>query len=43
MRFKVIVAKWYHMATKIWVNIGSGDGFLHDATKQLPEPFLTYL
>ena len=25
----------------IWVNIGSGDGFLPDGTKPLPEPMLT--
>ena len=42
MRFELIETKWYYMATEIWVYIGSGDGFLHDATKQLPEPLLTY-
>ena len=26
------------MATKIWVNIGSGNGLLPDGTKPLPEP-----
>ena len=26
------------MATLVWVNIGSGDGFLHGGTKPLPEP-----
>ena len=30
------------MATKIWVNIGSGNGLLPDGTKPLPEPMLTY-
>ena len=30
------------MATKIWVNIGSGNGLLPDSTKPLPEPVLTY-
>ena len=29
------------MATKIWINIGSGDGLLRDGTKPLPEPLLT--
>ena len=29
------------MATKIWVNIGSGNGLLPDGTKPLPEPMLT--
>ena len=29
------------MATKIWVNIGSGNGLLSDDTKPLPEPVLT--
>ena len=30
------------MATRIWVNIGSGNGKLPDGTKPLPEPMLTY-
>ena len=30
------------MATKIWVNIGSGNGLLPDGTEPLPEPMLTY-
>ena len=30
-----------HMATEIWVNIGSGNGLLPDSTKPLPEPMLT--
>ena len=29
------------MATKSWVNIGSGNGLLPDSTKSLPEPMLT--
>ena len=29
------------MVTKIWVNIGSGNGLLPDGTKPLPEPMLT--
>ena len=33
--------KWHHMATEIWVNIGSGNGLLPDGTKPLPEPMLT--
>ena len=28
------------MATGIWVNIGSGNGWLPDGTKPLPEPML---
>ena len=32
---------WHHMATEIWVNIGSGNGLLPDGTKPLPEPMLT--
>ena len=30
-----------YMATRIWVNIGSDNGFLLDGTKPLPEPKLT--
>ena len=29
------------MGTKIWVNIGSGNGLLPDSTRSLPEPMLT--
>ena len=29
-----------HMATEIWVNIGSNNGLLADVTKPLPEPIL---
>ena len=36
-----IVALWRHMATEIWVNIGSGNGLLPDGSKPLPEPVLT--
>ena len=32
---------WRHMATEIWVNIGSGNGLVPDGTKPLPEPMLT--
>ena len=30
------------METQILVNIGSGNGFLPDGTKPLPEPMLNY-
>ena len=39
---QLIVALWHHMATEVWVNIGSGNGLLPDGTKPLPEPMLTY-
>ena len=39
---KHIVAWCRHMATQIWVNIGSGNGLLPDGTKPLPEPMLTH-
>ena len=32
----------YHMALKIFVNIGSGNDLVHDGTKPLPELMLTY-
>ena len=32
----------HHMATYIWVNIGTGNAFLPDGTKPLPAPVLTY-
>ena len=35
------VAEWCHMATRICVNIGSGNGLLPDGTKPLPEPNLS--
>ena len=38
---KLIGAKLRHMATEIWVNIGSGNGLLPDFTKPLPETMLT--
>ena len=28
------------MKTEIWVNIGPGNDFMPDGTKQLPEPML---
>ena len=34
------MAKWHHMATEIWVNIGLGNGLLPDGTKPSPEPML---
>ena len=36
------LALWRHMATQIWVSIGSGDGLLSDGTKQFPEPMLIF-
>ena len=39
---QLIEAYWRHMATYIWVNIGSGKGLLPDGTKPLPEAMLTY-
>ena len=39
---QLIVAKWRHMATEVWVNIGSGNGLMPDGTKPLPEPMLNY-
>ena len=41
MLSEIFVAWWHHMATEILVNIGSGNGLLHDGTKPLPEPMLT--
>ena len=41
IKVELIVALWRHMATEIWVNIGSGNGLLPDGTKPLPEPILT--
>ena len=35
------MAWWCHMATWIWVKIGSGNGLLPDGIKSLPEPMLT--
>ena len=34
-------AEWCYSFEKICVNIGSGNGLLHDGTKPLPEPMLT--
>ena len=36
------VALWRHMATEIWVHIGSGNGLLPDGTKPLPEIWLIF-
>ena len=38
----LIEAYWRHLATAIWVNIGSGSGLVPDGTKPLPEPILNY-
>ena len=37
------MAQWRHIATNIWVNIGSGNGLFPGGTKPLPEPVFTYL
>ena len=37
-----IVAQWRHMATFIWINVGSGNSLLPDGAKPLPESMLTY-
>ena len=34
---QLIVAQWRHMATEIWVSIGSGNGLLPDGIKPLPK------
>ena len=34
---EVIVALWCHMASWVFVNIGSGNGLLPDGTKPLPD------
>ena len=34
----LIVARWCYMLTLLWVNIGSGNGFLPEGTKPLHEP-----
>ena len=36
------MAYWQQMTSKIWINVGSGNGLLPDDTKPLPEPMLTY-
>ena len=36
-----VLVWWRHMATEIWVNIGSANNLLPDGTKPLPEPLLT--
>ena len=38
---QLIVAKWHHMVTEIWVNIGSGNGLLPDGTKPSSGAVLT--
>ena len=38
LHFQLIVAKWRHMATYIWVKIDSGNGVLYEGNKPLPEP-----
>ena len=40
---EVILTQWYHVVTKIWVNIGSSNGLLPEDIKPLPEPMLTWL
>ena len=40
--FKSLLAYWCHLASGIRDDIGSGNGLLHDGTKPLPEPMLTY-
>ena len=40
--FKSLLAYWCHLALGIRDDIGSGNGLLHDGTKPLPEPMLTY-
>ena len=36
------VGQLTHCGQQIWVNIGSGSGFLLDGAKPFPEPMLTY-
>ena len=36
------VAYWHHMATKGWVNTGTGNGVLPDHNRQLAEPTMAY-
>ena len=40
---KLIVAYWNDMVSYNLVNIGSGNGFLTESAKPLPEPVLIYL
>ena len=37
-----ILAKWHHVATMVWVSVGSGSGLTPDGTKPLPEPMLSW-
>ena len=39
----VQVMAWCHMATEIWVKIGSGNGLVPSGNKPLPEPILTQI
>ena len=41
MKGNQFALKWRHMATQIWVNIGSGNGLMPDGTKPLPKLMLT--
>ena len=36
------MAWWCHVASYIWINIGTGNGLLPDGIKPLPETLLTY-
>ena len=38
----LIIAQWRHIATYIWVNIGSGNNLIHYVSQPSPEPILTY-
>ena len=42
MLSKLSVAKWCHMMTYSWVNIGSGNGLFPDDTKPILEPMLRF-
>ena len=37
-----IVAKWRHMVTSIWINIGWGNNLLPDSNKPSSEPILPH-
>ena len=39
----LIVVWWHHMATQVWVSIGSGDGLLADGINTSHEPVSTYI
>ena len=36
--FQLIVAQWFHMTSKVLVNIDSYNGLLHSDTQSLPKP-----